>query len=787
MAWARESDKLPHDANERNVVKVKGETVAVCMDGMAAYQESIFDVSLNGRHLKQNIFALISPDRDIWVRQQDLPGWRLPEPIRNEQACRLEEQVFILLNGIESIKYSVNAATQSLQIEVPPDQLPTTTINLLSAWDDIPQIPAIGGFVNYDFSAQRFNGAHMVGGLAEIGMFAGGGVMTTQFLGRDLSADRSVIRLESTLTLDDPERMASLRVGDTVSRGGAWGRPVRLLGLQWGTNFATRPDYITFPLPAFSGSAALPSTAEVYINNVLTYQENVEAGPFSIRELPVVTGMGEVRMVVRDLLGREQILHQPYYAARNLLKRGLSDFSYEIGWARRNFASRSNDYGNWLLSGTKRYGWNDGLTTEVRGELSVDHRVTGLSGVMLFPTLGIFDAGFAASHSGRGVGGLIMFGFDRLTQRMSLGARTQITSRNFDQLGFQSHDTVFGGRISAPAQQTTAHIGWRDARLGSFGLSYLRMDNRHASDSELISASYNQRLGRGWFMGLTAIKSLRETSQHSLGLTLTYALDERTTVNMNTNWRDQGSNAAMMQVQRNLPPGTGMGYRILAGKEGGERLEAGLNMQNDYGTYMLEAAHSYFGNALRASLRGGFAFLGGEAFLARQLGDSFAVVQVPGYPDVQVYAENQPVARTNAAGNALVPRLRPYQRNRLSIEQMDLPLGARVDVLEQHAIPYFRSGLTIEFPVHQANDALLRIIAPDGQVAASGTLVQVVGQEELFPVALDGQVFLSGLANNNQLRVKLPDGQVCELELNYSKNDDPLPDLGDFYCEELIH
>ena len=67
-------------------------------------------------------------------------------------------------------------------------------------------------------------------------------------------------RLDSTLTYDDPARLATARLGDLISGGLSWTRPIRLGGIQLARNFGLRQDLVTLPLPAFSGTAAVPST-----------------------------------------------------------------------------------------------------------------------------------------------------------------------------------------------------------------------------------------------------------------------------------------------------------------------------------------------------------------------------------------------------------------------------------------------------------------------------------------------------------------------------------------------
>lgn len=55
-------------------------------------------------------------------------------------------------------------------------------------------------------------------------------------------------------------------------------------------NFGLQPDLVTIPLAGFEGSAALPSTVEVFSDSIRAYSADVPAGPFSIRDLPLTGG-----------------------------------------------------------------------------------------------------------------------------------------------------------------------------------------------------------------------------------------------------------------------------------------------------------------------------------------------------------------------------------------------------------------------------------------------------------------------------------------------------------------
>jgi len=75
----------------------------------------------------------------------------------------------------------------------------------------------------------------------------------------------------------------------------------------------------------------VPSTADIYINNVKTYSQDISPGPFVLNNLPALTGSGTARVVLRDASGRATETVLPFYASSVLLAPGALDFSVEAG------------------------------------------------------------------------------------------------------------------------------------------------------------------------------------------------------------------------------------------------------------------------------------------------------------------------------------------------------------------------------------------------------------------------------------------------------------------------
>lgn len=739
-----------------------------------ALEELWLAVSIN-RQDPAVTLLLRRADGSLLAKGSDFERWRLKLP----QAAPLwhRGEPYYAFDALPGIVHELDASSQTLTIRAPAALfLPTSRFSRPDP--SAPTVSPPGAFFNYDFVAQQIAGQAHLDGLIELGAFNGAGVGTATALAQNLNERARMIRLETTWTRDEPAALASLRAGDAISRAGAWSLPVRFGGVQWATNFAVRPGFVAFPLPAMSGESALPSTVDLFINDALRARETLPPGPFTLPNLPVITGEGELRVVVRDLLGREQVLSERYYASPRLLRPGLTDFAYQAGFLRNNFGIESNDYGRAFAAAAYRTGLTERFTGELSTELLRSQQTGGASGTLLWGNLGVFTLSAAGSHSDRGTGVLSAAEFERQSRSFSVNLRTQAASADFVQLGMPP-----GQR--APIRLSEAHVGFPVPGTGTVGLGYVDQHHRDRPDVRLASLSYQVRAGPGSLLvsafRIESFDAVRRT-ERALAVTFTMPLDARTSASAGA-VRQAGHGYGTVQVQRNLPAGEGMGYRMLARSGTDELVQGGVSAQSTIGTYTAEAASSGGDMAYRLGAAGGLALLDGRAFLSRPLSDSFALVRVGEYAGVQVYADNQPVARTDAQGSALVPRLRAYDRNLLRVEQADLPLDTEIGAIEREAVPYFRSGLVVSFPVRPAHGALLRLVLEDGKTPPPGAQVQLEDRTDRFPVGLDGEVYLTGLAASNRAHAEW-NGQRCAFEVRTPQDAEPVPHLGTVLCRE---
>ncbi|WP_244642364.1 fimbria/pilus outer membrane usher protein [Phyllobacterium sp. 628] len=216
----------------------------------------------------------------------------------------------------------------------------------------------------------------------------------------------SFTRLDSSWRYTDPENLLVYQLGDAISGSLPWSSSYRFGGFQLKRNFNLRPDLITSPVPNLSGSASVPSTLDLYLNNMKVFSGEVPAGPFDFTGLPFLGGGGDARIVMRDALGREVVTQRQYFFAPNMLSRGIADFSVDAGFVRLGFGDQSFLYDrNVAGSASIRYGLSDWVTLEGHAE-ATRGLINGGAGVALgLGSYGSLSSSFAGSSYNSQLGG----------------------------------------------------------------------------------------------------------------------------------------------------------------------------------------------------------------------------------------------------------------------------------------------------------------------------------------------------------------------------------------------
>ncbi|RWO78184.1 fimbria/pilus outer membrane usher protein [Mesorhizobium sp.] len=757
------------------------------------------------RDLQLEVFINGTSTDLVAAFRQDADGTLAIEPVqlRNvgiepaEEAMRPDGLIDIA--RLPLVSFEFDEAAQTIHFTIEYDARSARVIDAHERAQDeasagSPQ-SSLGALVNYTLFAGTgsagkddmwaFEGAS---GWFEGRAFSPFGVLASSYIASS-SPDElyGSTRLDTTWSYSNPKWLTTFRAGDVITGGLSWTRPARLGGLQIQRNFGLRPDLVTMPLPELSGSAAVPSTVDIYVNNARRVSEQVPTGPFQITNLPVVTGSGTARVVVRDALGRETVSETPFFASSDLLASGFWDYSAEAGFARRFYGVESADYdGRFMASGTARYGLTDWLTLEGHAE-GGGGLVNGGAGAVF--GLGQYGVGsFAASGSsydgqtGFQVAGSVEFELWDL----HFFARTQRT--------FGDYNDIAGITAEAPLPEegfiSTAPPRSLDQLSVSVPLkfdpstlnfSYTQLETVEGDRSQILGLSFNRSIGRASLFA-TAFKDLADEDSFGVFAGVSIPIGEDIYASTGVSSDSDGTSVTTDLVKAESAEIGSVGWRLRDTEGTYTERAASVSYRAPFARF--EASVGQYEDQFRATAQadGSVVFAGRDVFFSNRINDAFAVVDA-GVPDIEVQYENRPAGRTNRRGKLLVPGLRSYEPNQITIDPTNLPVDATVGGTREVTVPTDRSGTVVKFDVEtDVQAALVTLRDEDGEFVETGAAGQVEGTSASFIVGYDGQAFIKGLGAQNRVVVDQPTRGRCTAEFVYDPRGGEQVTIPDAVC-----
>ncbi|MDB5849581.1 MAG: hypothetical protein JWP29_3333, partial [Rhodoferax sp.] len=464
----------------------------------------------------------------------------------------------VAVDQLAGVTVFYDSTGQRLKIVVPPEWLPAQLLGAVLADNPFTPLTGSGGLINYDLYASNPGGDRAnLSVLSEQRLFGPWGSLSNSGVYRHTAQglESGFMRYDTRWTHSDPDAVRTATAGDLIAAPLSWGSALRLGGLQLARNFAVRPDLVTYPLPKFSGQAAVPSAVDLFINGYKAGSEPVQPGPFTLNTQPYINGAGEAAVVTTDALGRQVVTTVPFYVANTLLKKGLDDYSYAVGALRRSYGQKNFDYGPLVGSGAYRFGLNDTVTLEGRAEAAGHLAVLGAGGLLALGSYGVVNA--AASQSAvRGTSGSqLNVGYQFNGRRFGLGA--QHTARTTGYADLTNYDSP-GLHLARRSSQVNTSVSMGDA--GALAAGYfdaLAADNQR---TRLLSLNYSKPVGSNAFVSVNVNKAVGGREM-SVQLLLTFALDNRAMVSTAIG-RDRDHTSAQVNYSRTPPTEGGFGWNL---------------------------------------------------------------------------------------------------------------------------------------------------------------------------------------------------------------------------------
>ena len=697
-------------------------------------QQLYLDIVLDERVVR-TLVPVTQRDGNLYLHPDELRLAGLEPP----PGLQTDALGLVAIDAVPGLNPSFDAATQQLRLAPSMalrrlQQLGYRTPGMVAAQRDA------GLRVDWDVFGRSFDGVRTLSLGTAARWFGPWGTFETTGVSRAGNGGSDAYsRLDTRWSYSDPNRLTTWTAGDLVSGGLNWSRPVRMGGLQWRRNFATRPDLIVYPVPRFAADATVPSSVELFVDNVRQYSQDVDAGPFVLTDFPRVVGSGQAVVVVTDALGRTTQTSVSLYVDYQRLAAGLTDFSVEAGLLRRGFGVDSGDYGrDPVASASWRRGLTDTVTVEAHGEAGPGLQLGGM-GVAWAPwnRFGVITGSLARS-AGDASGTQIGAGYQWLGPIFGIDLYAQRADAGYRDLGALDG----GGRTLRAQDRATAFT--RIPR-GSASVSYLRARDADDLPTRIVSAGVTQTWGRV-ALSFSAFDDARSGTGVSLSLSVPLGRDIDFSVNAD---RSDNGRTASVGLRRSAPYEGGIGWDVQARDDGDAQASATYRSrvgEITAGVEQVDGNHGLFAQGF-----GSLVWMDGQAFASRRIGDSFAVVSTAGVGDVPILFENRVAGRTNAAGYLLLGDLRGWQRNRLAIDPDALTADVRVPAIERLVTPADNTGVRVLFDLQRVRSATVLLRNADGTPVAAGTRVTRADGSTAI-VGFDGELWLERHVDAEVLR-----------------------------------
>ncbi|AOK30023.1 fimbrial assembly protein [Burkholderia singularis] len=695
------------------------------------------------------------------------------------------------LSKLDGVEVEYESAEQRLKLTVPADWLPSQTIGSRRLYDRTPAAVNFGILFNYDiYTSSPTLGTSYTSAWTEARMFDKWGTVTTtgvyrrDYGGNGGIASNRYLRYDTTWRYSDQDRMLTYTAGDLVTGALSWSSAVRLGGVSIERNFRVRPDIVTYPLPQFSGQAAVPTAVDLFINGSKTTSGQVNPGPFTLNNVPFINGAGEATVVTTDALGRQVATTIPFYVANTLLQKGLSDYSLSVGAMRRDYGIRSFSYGKFAVSGTARYGLTDYLTIEGHAEGGERLALGGVGFDLGVGMFGVFNFAATQSSFAGASGQQYAFGYSYSSQRASLSLQRIQRTGNYGDLSVYDLPSDVRYRLVRSSTQATGALNL-GAIGGTLGAGYFDVRGMDGSRTRIANLSYTRPI----FNRATIYASLNKTiGERSVAaqvqlilpfgdkgvVTGSVARDER------NNWSER------VQYSRSVPSDGGFGWNLAYGGGNSHYQQADATWRNRYfevqgGAYGYGGGQSY---TRWGEVQGSLVVMDGAVMPANRVDDAFVLISTQGRKGVPVRYENQLVGATDGSGHLLVPWAPSYYAGKYEIDPLGLPSNMRVPVVERRVAVRERAGALVSFPVEKIVSARIALVDGSGKPIKVGARVLHEESGQTALVGWGGETYFEGLSAVNHLRVTLPGGGQCRAMFDTDVNAAQMNRVGPLGCSE---
>ncbi len=607
--------------------------------------------------------------------------------------------------------------------------------------------------------------------------------------------DTQFVREGTRLVWDDTERLHRWIAGDLRNQPRGFQSTPEVAGLSLSRLYSQLdPQRNLAPRGDRSFTVSQASTVEVFINDREVRTIRLQPGTYNINDFPFVQGFNDVRLVVQNEAGIQEVISFSMFMDRTQLAPGLSEYSVYAGARAYRDQDGQLEYesDDWIASGFYRRGVTDTLTLGVNGQ--ADNRRWLVGSEFVWGTrLGTLGGDLAASGGDGGDGYAANITFERLAQTesgsaSSIIAAVEVRSERFGSLDAIAPDNPFA---------YVGTISWNR----SFGeTSFVGARARYAvgrgpiEDEWSVAASYGRRLGER-----TNVVVEAEWAQQRIG-----GDDVTFRVGLIRRFGDRASASARYDSREES---VRLGYQTSRGMGvGAWNANADLDYTSDRIGFNGSAGYTHNRADLgishttawdqiaddisdqRTSVRFGtsIAYAGGSFAIGRPVTDSFAIVKpYRGLGTTEIIVEPNDdgyAARADRMGPALYGQVSAYSPRTITYDAPEAAANIDIGTGSLRMMPRYKSGFVTTVGSAYGVTAIGALYNREGEPIKllAGKATEIGGEGRVVEVFTNGsgRFGASGL-KAGRWRIEMPGSPPTVYEVTIPESDAPVVRLGD--------
>ena len=567
---------------------------------------------------------------------------------------------------------------------------------------------------------------------------------------------------------------AQFTAGESSTRGEVFD------SLQYsGVNIASDEEMLPYNqrgfAPIIRGIASSNAEVSVRQNGYIIYQQNVAPGAFEISDLYSTTNSGDLEVTVKEADGTEHRFTQPYSSVAVMLRPG--NVKYEVTAARYRADSGSDQNEPIFAQGSVIYGLSNAITLFGGVTAAEDYQaINAGAGIALGP-VGALSADVTV-------------------------AKTQLD--NDDRSTGQSFRLLYSGKIDETGTNFTL-ASYRYSTSGYYSFSDANQKYDEQEDSLLFRYNKRNRLQASISQNLSGVSLYLNgyqqdywgTSQKERSLSAGLnTVVEGISIHMaytysktNDEESDRMASFGFSVPLSKWLPNAWSSYSLSNSKGGYTRQNIGLNgtlLDDQRLSYSFQQSHSNHDgddtSSVYGSYRSQYANLNAGYYassdssrqlsygisgavvahpygvtLAQPLGSQFAIVNANDASGVRF--QNQRGIQTDWQGNAVIPSLTAYQKNRIRIDTTSLPEDVDTSETAVTVIPSRNAAVVASFDAHVGYRAMIKLTRPDGKTVPFGAIATALSPMVSGIVDDTGTLYLAGVPDTFQVKVKWGNAQ----------------------------